>query len=630
MVVYYDIFLLDDQSLMDVRHSERLKILEKAVHCERGVAALVQRETIDFRHSLAASALRKAFAKVVVERGEGLVLKPDEPYIVISENGRTTSCRCIKLKKEYIGAFGDVGDFALVGAGFHAAKAKMYRIPNLKWTHFYVGCLNNKEEVKRWDHKPEFTVVCAVELSESLLQSFLALGDLTAVPRPENTSTTLVVPAGIQCPASLTVAFTNPTVVDLRCFSFDKPGNTGFWTPRFPAITKLHTDRDYTDVVTFENLQAIAKEAVEKPEMEDSQENLHWIAKLESADPRGIAVDAVSQATASTVPTPSPVKMAQSTATESQSSKAATETSCQSQSVVSTPLANEVGVLTNASISIISICTSSAAEENSPKKTAIRAPAKRVQDMRSPEQTVKRAYTRSLQNSPGVSIALPRAPLGTIDVNVSYGDSQSADGQDSQAAAKPAQRNTVEAEQDIIEIMSSDAEDDEPTQKMESQRGTRAAAAPTTVPYQDQKEQGLQCTHAGGRCGFVGKTMLLASPALLRVAELTTLFNEHGVDVAHIIPCVETWWESQPNGTIPQQSRVLLVDSVQHGAETKALVARLNAARKGARGEEQRDWITVYDWRVLRHLSIAEDARITKKYYDGFQDPWRRWYCGLV
>ena len=628
-MVYYDIFLLDDQSLMDVRHSERFKLLEKVIHCERGIAALVQRETVDFRHFQAASALRKAFAKVVIERGEGLVLKPDEPYIIIGENGRTTSCRCIKLKKEYIGAFGDVGDFALIGAGFHAAKAKTYRIPNLKWTHFYVGCLNNKEEVKRWDHKPDFTVVCAVELSDALLQSFLALGELSAVPRAENTTTKLTIPTGIQCPVGLTVAFTNPMVVDLRCFSFDKPGNIGFWTPRFPVVTKLHTDRDCTDIVTFDELQALAKEAVEKPELEDSQENRHWIAKLEGADPRGIAVDAVSQATASTMLTPSPVKMTRSPASaDSQSSRAATETSRQGQHVALTEAVREGNVRRDASISIISISTSSVAEELSPRKTTMPAPAKRAQDVRSSEQSFKRACKASLRDSPILSIAPPRTPLGIIDVNVSYGDSQSADGLDSQATVKLEPRSAEKVGQDVIEILSSDAEDDEPTQKIDIQKYF-PAAAPMTDSFQGEKGHRLRCKHVGNRCGFVGRTMLLSSPALLHLTELTALFQEHGVDVPRVIPCVETWWKTQQKQK-QKQSRVLLllVDSVQHGAETKALVARLNAARRDDVG--QRDCITVYDWRVLKHVSIAEDARITKKYYDGFQDPWRRWYCGLV
>ncbi|OAA43435.1 ATP dependent DNA ligase domain protein [Beauveria brongniartii RCEF 3172] len=660
MIVYYDIFLVDDQSLMDVRHSERLKILEKVVDCERGLAALVQRETIDFGHSLAASALRKAFAKIVVDRGEGLVLKPDEPYIVIDEKGRSTSCRCIKLKKEYIGAFGDVGDFALVGAGFHAAKAKMYRIPNLKWTHFYIGCLNNKEQVKRWGDKPEFTIVCALELPESLLQSFLALGELTAVARAENTSTKLIVPPGIQCPASMTVAFANPAVVDLRCFSFDKPGNTGFWTPRFPAITKMHADRDYTEVLTFDELQAMAREAVEKPAHEDSQENLHWIAKLEGADPRGVAVDAVSQATATTMPTPSPVKTTQSTATaDSQESKAASETSHHSHqaAALQTPRVKEAEARREVSVSVISISSSSATSKIRPQKSVMmHGAAKRVMGTAPPpeQSSNKRHCAASLGDKSAAPSVLSRRrrPLENMDANVSYVDSQSIDSQDGQEVTMKLEppRRPADAQQDVIEIPSSDAEEEDddddddddslsqdPSNQTPSQAvAAAAAAALKTIAAAQQPSEShhrAQCRYVGTKCGFVGKTVLLSSSALLHLAELTSLLRSHGVDVPRIIPCVETWWRKlsrrQQQQQQQQQSRVLLVDSVQQGAETKALVARLDAARKEARRVEG-DWISVYDWRVLKHVSIAEDAGVEKKYYDGFQDPWRRWYCGLV
>lgn len=657
MIIYYDVFLVDDQSLMDVRHSERVKLLDKVVHCERGISAIVHREIIDFGHVLAASALRKAFAKVVIERGEGLVLKPDEPYIVIGEEGQTTTCRCIKLKKEYIGSFGDVGDFALVGAGFHAAKARTYRIANLKWTHFYVACLNNKEEVKRWtDEKPSFTVVCAVELPEPLLQSFIALGELTAVPHAENQSTKLIVPPGVQCPVGLTVAFTNPPVVDLRCFSFDKPGNIGFWTPRFPSITKIHTDRDYADVLTFEELQVMARDAVDKPGFEDSQENLHWIAKLEGADPRGIAVDAVSQATATTMPTPSPAKTTQSGTTDSQSQQSRADGSTRRFALPAIPhgaVDRETGIKLDPSISIISISTSPGVDD-SPQKLTVSEACKRPQEISSPQQGVKRRCTRSFQRSTTLSPQCPRntstrEPLGNIDANVSYCETQpSTDSQDSQATLKLKPKPGVDANtgglvadsrQAVIEILSSDDEeddqDDEPAQRIPSQH----LIGPPCIlaPQPEKSAQKLSCRYRGAACGLVGKTILLSSAAVLQAPEIASIFKHHGILQEHLIPCIEKWWETElrrmANGDgsadKKKQSHMLLVDSVQQSAETKALMARLNGARKDFRREE-RDWITVYDWRVLKHISIAEDDSVTKKYYDGFQDPWRRWYCGLV
>ncbi|UNI18815.1 DNA ligase (ATP) [Purpureocillium takamizusanense] len=292
MIVYFDMLLLDDCSLLDIRHSERFKLLERTIRRDTGRAELVSRKVIDFGGRYAISDLRQAFARTIVERGEGLVLKPDDPYFNFHDSSKRFSGLCIKLKKEYIGNFGDVGDLAVVGAGFNASKARSYMIPDLKWTHFYLACLENREEVKRWRAVPEFTVVTVVELNEAQLKSVLAFGNPMPVEPPDNVDTKLKIPRGLETNTPMRFAFRNPLVFDLRCFSFDKPGNVGFWTPRFPAVSKIHFDRDYTDTISLQELQEKAKEATRSPDMDDSQENLAWIARLEGADPHGRAVDA--------------------------------------------------------------------------------------------------------------------------------------------------------------------------------------------------------------------------------------------------------------------------------------------------------------------------------------------------
>ncbi|RSM15377.1 hypothetical protein CEP52_000918 [Fusarium oligoseptatum] len=294
-------------------NDERFKILSNLITYRKGWSELVQRQVIDFGHNLGASSLRKAFALTILARKEGLVLKPDEPYFDFADQRRKFSSCCIKLKKEYIGNFGDVGDFAVVGARYDPAKAMTYRIPGLKWTHFYLGCLDNREAVKQWNAKPEFTIVNVVELNETILREVVTYANPHSVAAEENDQLTLKLAPGVEQGLPLTFVFTKPLVFDLRCFSFDKVGNTGFWSLRFPSVTKVHFDRDFTDTISFEQLQAMAKDATTAGELEDSQENLQWIAKLEGADPRGIAVDAVSQLTVTTMPTPSPRKSTQNT-----------------------------------------------------------------------------------------------------------------------------------------------------------------------------------------------------------------------------------------------------------------------------------------------------------------------------
>ncbi|KAF4344489.1 hypothetical protein FBEOM_1546 [Fusarium beomiforme] len=297
MIIYYDIILLEHQSLINLRHSERFKILSGLICCRKGWAELVPRQVIDFGQPLGASTLRKIFATAILARKEGLVLKADEPYFDFKDCRRKFSSCCIKLKKEYIGNFGDVGDFSAVGARYDSTKALSYQIPGLKWTHFYIGCLDNKEAVRGWGTKPEFTIVNVVELNDTILREVITYSNPEPAPPEENRAFTLKLAPGIEQGSPPTVIFTKPLVFDLKCFSFDRVGNTGFWSLRFPSVTKVHFDRDFTDTISFEQLQALAREATTTTsKLEDSQENLQWVAKLEAADPHGIAVDAPAMA----------------------------------------------------------------------------------------------------------------------------------------------------------------------------------------------------------------------------------------------------------------------------------------------------------------------------------------------
>lgn len=174
MIVYYDVLMVDNRSLLAVKHSERSQTLQQLITVVPGQSALVKRQTIDCSRPSATSDLRRAFAKCITARGEGLVLKADDPYVDFGTVRGPYRCCVIKLKKEYIGHFGDVGDFAVVGARFDAAKARTYSIPRLKWTHFYVGCLENKEEVQRFGKPPQFVVTNVVELNATQLGAFMS------------------------------------------------------------------------------------------------------------------------------------------------------------------------------------------------------------------------------------------------------------------------------------------------------------------------------------------------------------------------------------------------------------------------------------------------------------------------
>ncbi|KAK0668893.1 hypothetical protein QBC41DRAFT_356198 [Cercophora samala] len=295
MIVYYDVLMIDDTSLLSVKHSDRFQKLKDLITVIPGHSALVKRVLIDCDRRTAKSDLRRAFAKCITAKGEGLVLKSDDPYFDFDSMRRPYRCCAIKLKKEYIGNFGDVGDFAVVGARYDAAKARTYDIPRLKWTHFYVGCLENKEEVERFGKKPRFVVTNVVELNKTQMATMVAYVNPECVSADENSAIDLRIELGIDEGRGPVFIFPTPPVVDLRCFSFDKEGNTGFWSPRFPVVTKVHCDRSFQDTISFQQLQELAEEARNMAAPEDSQEILTWVANLQGTEPSSQPTPTASQ-----------------------------------------------------------------------------------------------------------------------------------------------------------------------------------------------------------------------------------------------------------------------------------------------------------------------------------------------
>ncbi|KAF4511087.1 hypothetical protein G6O67_002920 [Ophiocordyceps sinensis] len=573
MMVYYDILLLDDRSLLDVRHSERFKLLERVVHPSKGRAELVPRHVIDFAHGLAVSELRKAFANVIVNKGEGLVLKPDEPYFNFHHDNQPFGGRCVKLKKEYIGNLGDVGDFAVVGAGYLAFEARSYAISNLQWTHFYVGCLDNKEQVQRWNATPEFTVVSVVELNEKQLQTLVKFGNPLPIPLAENNTTRLKIPSGIQTGPPLAFVFRNPLVFDLRCFSFDKPGNTGFWTLRFPVVSKIHFDRDFSDTTSFEELQNLAKEATTAPGLEDSQENLTWIARLEGADPRGLPVDAVQNS----------------------------------------PRQPLVDINDNASPHPAMICVKWAENDAAISTTEGRPGDDKQRAL--DEMLVETRSSKELENDT------------VSEKHEVCGDTTS------KTSAKGTAR-TVTLENKHLEnkhLENKHLENKHLENKHLPPRSPNAVLGCAMNTTTAGAEAG--CSYTGMECQVAMFTILVSPSLLAESAESAQLLKAHGVLDA--TTSVNEWAELARAGSAPRasskrgQAKILLVESVNNPAETRDILARIGEARDEL-PRRQRDLITVYDWRVLRHITVMEDESIVNKYYDGFQDPWRRWYCGII
>ncbi|KAF5538296.1 DNA ligase 4 [Fusarium napiforme] len=603
---------------------ESLKIGQPDARVKK--ACILEGELVVYDDSpLGASTLRKAFATVILARKEGLVLKPDEPYFDFTDQRRKFSSCCIKLKKEYIGNFGDAGDFSVVGARYDPAKALSYRIPGLKWTHFYVGCLDNRQAVKSWGATPEFTIVNVVELNETLLREVVTYSNPEPVSPDDNGALALKLAPGVEQGSPPTFIFTRPLVFDLKCFSFDRVGNTGFWSLRFPSVTKVHFDRDFTDTMSFEQLQVLAEEATTAGRLEDSQENLQWIAKLEAADPRGIAVDAVSQLTVTTMPTPSPRKSTQNTT----STRSPTSPLAIKSPVEVTPCRGRSEKLHRApSLDLPSITATPSSRADPSSRTKLCTKHKRGLPSTVPTSQHKRMKSSSessisQKDSPHIDIASqPRAPLADRDNNPRPQPAMS-----SCAPCCPASPSESFFEESsnsdgvIAEVVQFII--DPGTGELQTETEPERLKPPMTKVRTAFKGQ---CVYAGEHC-MLAKAVVLVSPGLLTMKEeAKTLLAQHGVDtpVIEIDAWLKAEKEARQKGKTTTPSKAYVVCDSDNKLAFKHLAAKFKELRKDNLFNKGTH-IEIHDWRFLSYLTTQEDESIEEKYFHGFSD-WRmRW-----
>ncbi|KAK8136907.1 ATP dependent dna ligase domain protein [Apiospora sp. TS-2023a] len=664
MIIYYDILMVDTQSLLGMKHSERFKRLERLITCRKGHAEIVQRQTISFSRHSAASALRDIFAKCIVAKGEGLVLKPDEPYFDFGiRQSRFGSC-VVKLKKEYIQGWGDVGDFAVVGASYDATKAKSYKSPNVKWTHFFIGCLKNRDLARARSEKPMFVVTNIVELPETLLQTLRTQCEPRAVPFDDNKSFDLDF-SGTGNSKKPTEVFLNPPVFDMRCFSFDKESNSRSWSMRFPYVSKIHFDRSYLDTISFAELQQAACTATEAPELEDSQEMRHWISALEKADPRGRAVDELSQETVSscvsnsTLPSLSPAKPTRNDRLTSVIQEATPDLIPQN-----TPGHESV----RPSVGLATPPRSSAVEIKDPAgpPDALSCDTGPILGKRTAEtldiDTISKRKRgpvgiqdeNSYPNKPSSisSQSWPprdRRPLGSIGETKSPVNRRSLVQDASSLFVRTKHQPIPSSPMGENGVASSAAGSFHTANEMPSSPPQRASTPRSEGPEKplasgistDTQVRG-ECAHKGSGCAFNNSSILLA-PCISNYAWVTEdLLKIHGIVNFEVDPEA---WKRRPSSSgtsfssSPQVSsealgqtrrvktsrvrKICLVETRRPEA-THEFLKRIEKAglerRKG-----RREWVAVYDWKILEDFANIEAGVVQKG-----PDPWRQRYVGIA
>ncbi|KAL8644625.1 MAG: hypothetical protein Q9226_007672 [Calogaya cf. arnoldii] len=286
MIVYYDVILVDDDVVMNNPHATRRRCLQDLVTCGRGMAIVSKQKTVDFSSSNGPERLRTLFATAITHRWEGLVLKPShEPYFSSRQNSKDGPARgWIKLKKDYIPGLGDSADLAVVGAGYDASRAAQLKDPKLKWTHFHLGCLRNKKEVKEKNSRPYIVIVGAIDLNAHMTKHLNQHGQFCALPfgslQSRQDPFIIMMDKGVP---SMSVLFRKPFVLDVVGAGFDKEGNRDYYTLRFPRALKIHSDRCWKDSVSFDELQDMADVSRTVP-ADTKAEVAGWEQQLDQVD----------------------------------------------------------------------------------------------------------------------------------------------------------------------------------------------------------------------------------------------------------------------------------------------------------------------------------------------------------
>lgn len=685
MIVYFDALMIDGESLLGVKHSERFKRLGQLVTCKQGRSTLVKSSIIDCENRNAASDLRRLFAQCITSRQEGLVLKADDPYFDFSTIRRDYSGSCIKLKKEYVGSFGDVGDFAVVGARYDAVAAKTHGIPNLKWTHFFIGCLENKQEVQRWNEVPRFVVTNVVELNTAQMKYFTNHVNPTYVPESENESIRLRINPGVDSGKHPSLVFPEPPVFDMRCFSFEKAGNNGFWGLRFPQVNKVHCDRSYRDGMTFSELQAMAKAEKEMPPPKDSQELLGFIAALERADPRGVPMDAVSQLTASTAsgamtpPSSIPSSVPQFAQVQAELPVPKSHPRPISRTLQSTTSRSTTNTPTppvSSGARPVYVENSAVEANPSSNQSSQQSLKRRLDSPKTPRQPKSRKCAASSSPPQGSSqkrksrsrtprsVEKIREPLADITAS-----SQSQDNSVVPHIANPdGVRSFYETSMEDKPLTSSHrgcatpvahppyATPERPvwSPSVEIPDSQPCSASSTRTIQAGALDEPKKCVHCPDTCALAGISFLLA-PCISKTPWLTDdLLSSHGIRNFVVSP--DEWAQVDsgsptrpspaaenastrrngiPDQSSPRPKKVVLVESRRKEA-TEVLFRQIKQAGLKRRGGS-REYVPVFDWRLLEELTTGEaenggnnkeqDVRFDMK---NAQSIWRKYWVGLA
>ncbi|KII85754.1 hypothetical protein PLICRDRAFT_700571 [Plicaturopsis crispa FD-325 SS-3] len=266
-LIFFDVLVLDDASLLDEAYSTRRSILESVIQPIPGYSMLAERVPITIKRDSGddgSDELRRVFAQLIADHQEGAVLKANE-----------SAYNCwrlpwVKLKKDYIPGYGDTVDLVIVGAVWDKERARELRVAPTAFTTFYVGVLSNSDALKTNPNlRPHFEVYFTVAYGQDREQleelNFLVKNsnpvDYSSSPSSPNLCYTFNMLPSLRRPTTM---FSTPLVVELCGAGFTKAAASKYYELRFPRIVKYFraSERSWADTVPLHDLHSIARESV--------------------------------------------------------------------------------------------------------------------------------------------------------------------------------------------------------------------------------------------------------------------------------------------------------------------------------------------------------------------------------
>lgn len=321
MIVFFDVLLLDDDICLRKPHRERRLLLKDTIKLIPGLADIAEQRIIDFSRSDGHSKLEALFSMGIAERWEGFVLKGcEDPYFpILIDPGDNCDGRWIKLKKDYIPGLGDTIDLALIGAAYNSRDASTLGLgKEVAWTHFFVGCLDNKDSVLQSNAEPRVHVLDVIDhhcMSQPNMRMLNNFGKYSA--RSVDSDHGLDIEHVRPGMPRIDIVFKTPFVVEMLGSGFEKPSGARYYTLRFPRILKIHSDRSIEDTASFRELQLLAEAAVSAPAEDVLEQEAEWAKRVKMSTSRPGYLQDRSQ-TLSTESSPILSRMGPITAIESE------------------------------------------------------------------------------------------------------------------------------------------------------------------------------------------------------------------------------------------------------------------------------------------------------------------------